>query len=397
MKIFLSYASQDRAMADAINGALLEQGHDMFFDRDDLPPGEEFHIRIRKAIEQSDLFVFLVSGQAIDPGSYTLTELDIAQKTIKRPSGRLLPVLLHPTSFDALPAFLKSVTVLETQGNIPAAVADAVHRIALDRRRSLLWKAGAGILLLGLLAAGGWYLRSTAAPAVEVTGKDGAPAVLIPAGSFVMGDDEESPRRELFLDSFHIDRFEVTTARFARFLAATGSVRPPDGWEELDLARGGELPVVGVDWNDAAAYCKWVGRRLPTDAEWEKAARGTDGRRYPWGNDPPTPERANFQNSSPDAYDGGLSKVGSHPAGRSPFGVEDLAGNVGEWVADWYSERFPTADVRNPQGPDSGTTRVIRGGGRYEPAERLMATKRYSGSPDLRADDIGFRCARDAR
>jgi formylglycine-generating enzyme required for sulfatase activity len=191
-----------------------------------------------------------------------------------------------------------------------------------------------------------------------------------------MGDDEESPRRDVYLDAYYIDEFEVTTDRYAKFLAATGSSRPPDGWDALDLARGDELPVVGVDWNDASAYCKWVGRRLPTESEWEKAARGTDARRYPWGDASPTLDRANYQNASPEAYDGGLAKVGSHPAGRSPFGVHDLAGNASEWVSDWYSESFPVGDVRNPKGPEAGSGRVIRGGGRFDPPERLVATKR---------------------
>ncbi len=397
MKIFLSYASQDRPIADAINRALLEQGHDVFFDRDDLPPGEEFHIRIRRAIEQSDLFVFLVSEDAIDPGSYTLNELDIAQKRLRQVSGRLLPVLLRPTALDRLPTFLKSVTVLESSGNIAAAVADAVHRISADRRRALLWKVGGGAAALILAVAAYWFLRSTGAPAQEITGKDGAPAVLVPAGGFVMGDDEESPHRDVYLDAFYIDRYEVTTGRYAKFLSATGSVHPPEGWEALDLNRGDELPVVGVDWNDAAAYCKWAGRRLPTDTEWEKAARGTDERRYPWGNESPTLDRANYQNASPEAYDGGLAKVGAHPAGRSPYGVHDLAGNAAEWTADWFSESFPTSDVRNPKGPESGEGRVIRGSGRYDPTERLVVTRRMHGKPDLRGEDIGFRCASDVR
>lgn len=396
MKVFLSYASQDRPVAEAINRALLEQGHDVFFDRDDLPPGEEFHIRIRRAIEQSDLFVFLVSEQAIDPGSYTLNELDIAEKSLRRASGRLLPVMLQPVALDRLPPFVKSVTVLETPGNVPAAVADAVHRIDLERRRALLVKAGAAALAVLVVAAGAWSYLSTRSAPTETTGKDGAPLVLVPAGSFVMGDDEESPRREIYLDAFYIDRFEVTTARYAKFLEATGSSYPPEGWEALDLNRGSDLPVVGVDWNDADAYCKWAGRRLPTDSEWEKAARGADERRYPWGNESPGPDRANFENTSPEPYDGGLAKVGGHPAGRSPYGVEDLAGNAAEWVADWYSERFRTGDVRNPKGPESGEGRVIRGSARFDPPDRLVVTKRYQGNPELRREDVGFRCARDA-
>ena len=396
MKVFLSYASQDRPVAEDINRALLDQGHDVFFDRDDLPPGEEFHIRIRRAIEQADLFVFLVSEDAIDPGSYTLNELDIARKVLHRPSGRLLPVLLRPTAFDRLPAFVKSVTVLETEGNIAAAVADAVHRIDMARRRALLVKASAGIVAVLVIAAGAWWYLSMRGTPTEITGKDGAPLALVPAGSFIMGDDEESPRRELYLDAFYIDRNEVTTARYAKFLAATGSSRPPDGWETLDLARGSDLPVVGVDWNDATAYCKWVGRRLPTDSEWEKAARGADERRYPWGNESPAPDRANFENTSPSAYDGGLAKVGSHLTGRSPYGVEDLAGNAEEWAADWYSDSFRTGDVRNPKGPESGEGRVIRGSARFDPPDRLVVTKRYRGNPDLRREDVGFRCAQDA-
>ena len=395
MRIFLSYASQDRPSAEAINRALLEQGHDVFFDREDLPPGEEFHTRIRRAIEKADLFVFLVSEDAIDSGSYTLNELEIAEKSLKRASGRLLPVLLQPTAIERLPALVKSVTVLDSPGNVPAAVADAVHRIALDRRRSLLWRVGGGIAAAVLVAAIVWFVRSTGAPASEITGQDGAPAILVPAGNFTMGDDEESPRREVYLDAFYIDRYEVTTGRYARFLAATGSARPPDGWEALDLNRDDDLPVVGVDWNDAAAYCQWAGRRLPTESEWEKAARGSDGRRYPWGDASPTLDLANYQNASPDAYDGGLAKVGRHPAGLSPYGVHDLAGNASEWVSDWYSDSFPVGDVRNPKGPEAGTERVIRGSGRFDPAERLVATKRYHGTPDLRAEDIGFRCARD--
>ena len=395
MKIFLSYASQDRNIAWAINRALLNQGHDVFFDREDLPPGEEFHIRIRRAIERSDLFVCLLSEQAIDPGSYTLTELDIAEKVLARTHGRLLPVLLRGIPFARLPEFAKSVTVLETQGDITAAVADAAYRIGVERRRMHMRKAAFGAVAIAAAAAG-WWLLPLGAPAEEIIGRDGAPAGLIRGGSFVMGDDQESPRREIYLDAFYIDRFEVTLGRYSKFSAATGSLERPAGREAADPGRSHELPVAGVDWNDASAYCKWAGRRLPTESEWEKAARGGDERRYPWGDESPSLDRANYANSSPEAYDGGLHKVGSHPAGRSAYGIHDLAGNVSEWVADWYSENFRTGDVRNPKGPEQGEARVIRGGGRFEGADRIASTKRYFGAPGTRGEDIGFRCAQDA-
>ena len=397
MKVFLSYASPDRALAAAINRTLVHQGHDVFFDREDLPPGEEFHNRIRAAIAQSDVFVFLISQHAIDPASYTLTELEIAQQLIERPHGRLLPVLVEPIPFARLPEYLKSVTVLETTGDVTAAVAAAVHGIGRRKgRRRGLW-AGATAAAVVFAAGAAWLVRSTGELPPERNGRDGAPAALVPAGSFVMGDGEEAPRREVFLDAFYIDRHEVTTARYAKFLAATGSVRPPQAWEALDSSAGADLPVVGVDWNDAAAYCAWAGRRLPTEAEWEKAARGPDERRFPWGDESPSLDRANYVNTSPEAYGGGLHKVGAHPAGRSPYGIHDMAGNASEWTADWYAEGFRSTDVRNPKGPQEGKSRVIRGGGRFDAGERLLVSRRYYGSPELRAEDVGFRCAAAAR
>jgi formylglycine-generating enzyme required for sulfatase activity len=402
MKVFLSYASQDRDAAKAIELGLREEGHDVFFDRDDLPAGEEFHARIRSAIESTGLVVFLVSPDSVDAGSYTLTELEIAEQTWKRASGKVLPVMLRPTPIDAVPPFLKSVTFLETQGSIPAAVGVAVHRLAAARRRRLLGRAAIGLALVLLAAAGsyrfwpGRFAPGTAGAHAYVA-TDSAPSVLVPGGTFIMGDDENSPRREVYVDSFYIDKFEVTTSRYAKFLAATGSAHAPDEWEMLKLPVGGDLPVVGVDWNDANAYCQWAGRRLPTEAEWEKAARGTDGRRYPWGDMSPTLEQANYDNSSPTAYDGGLDPVGRHIAGDSPFGASDMAGNANEWVADWHAESFPSGDTRNPQGPASGTARVIRGGGRFESVDRISPTKRYFAAPEQRGNDIGFRCARGIR
>jgi formylglycine-generating enzyme required for sulfatase activity len=325
-----------------------------------------------------------------------LTELAIAGKTWSHPDERVLPVVLRPTPLDVVPAVLKAVTLLNPEGNVTAAVADAVHRIAKAKNHRRLRGAAIALVALGALATGGYLLSSSDRPAQETEGFDGARAALVPAGTFTMGDDENAPRREIHLDSFYIDRQEITTSRYAMFLKATGSVRPPEGWERLDLSKDGALPVIGVDWNDAGAYCTWAGRRLPTEAEWEKAARGTEGRPYPWGEAAPTAELASFGRSAPDAYQGGLTAVGSHPGGRSPFGVDDLAGNAAEWVADWYSESLERSELRNPQGPRSGAGRVIRGGGWQDPPERVSVTKRQYASPQNRSDDTGFRCAHDA-
>jgi formylglycine-generating enzyme required for sulfatase activity len=397
MRVFLSYASEDRNQAEAIYLSLRGQGHTVFFDRADLPPGEEYDARIRRGIERSQLLVFLISPYSLDAGSYTLTELDIAQKTWEHPNGKVLPVVVRPIPLDRIPPYLKSVTLLETDGNVVAAVADSVHRIALERRRAILRTVAKGLAIAGIVCAGAYFYWAHRQPSRETTGKDGAPAVIVPAGNFTMGDDEESPLREIYLDAFYIDKYEVTVSRYANFLKTTGGVRPPEGWEEATLDGAKDLPVVGVDWYDADAYCKWAGKRLPTEAEWEKAARGTDGRMYPWGNDEPTSLRANFGKSSENPYKGGLAPVGGREAGSSPYGAQDLAGNVAEWVADWLAEGFPRGDVRNPKGPEGGKGKVIRGGGWYDPPDRLKSSRRMQASPGNLAADVGFRCAKDFR
>ena len=393
MKIFLSYASQDSEAAKSIYLALRTQGHKVFFDRADLPAGEEYHNRIRSAVEGSDLFIFLISANAIDAGSYTLTELSIAEKA----GVKLLPVVLAKVDIEKLPALLKAVTFVQTEGNLPATVAAEVYRIARERRRRWL-KYLTAALLLATVVVGGIFYGLRGRDSRERIGKDGAPAVLIPAGTYVAGDDENSPRRELFIDAFYLDQYEVTVGRYARFLKATGSVRPPEEWETVDLKNGADLPVIGVDWQDAHSYCQWVGRRLPTEAEWERAARGTDERKYPWGEQPPTADYARFAQKYDNAvYQNGVAPVGSHLNGASPFGIQDMAGNAWEWTADWFSDSFPRADRRNPKGPNSGTSRVLRGGGWYDPADRLVSTKRMHANPEQRDNSIGFRCASDAK
>ena len=392
MKIFLSYASQDRVRADSVRHALAVQDHDVFFDREDLPPGEAFDARIRDAIASSDLFIVLLSPNTLDAGSYTLNEIALAQSAWSNPTGRVLPVLLEPVAFDSIPAYLKAVTLLETPGNVPAAVVDSVQRLAYARRRRMLGGIAAGFGALLAVSVIAWVLATRERAEV---GKDGAPLVKIPAGRVVMGDGDWSPLREVYVDEFYLDQLEITTSRYGEFLRATGSLNPPDHWDELDLGRGGELPVVGVAWTDADAYCRWAGRRLPSEAEWERAARGDDARPYPWGETEPTEDRASFGRSAASPYDGGLDAVGKHPAGISPFGAHDLAGNVSEWVADWFAESFSVDDVRNPKGPESGAGKVIRGGGWYDPAERLQASRRFYEQREQRSDDLGFRCARD--
>ena len=235
----------------------------------------------------------------------------------------------------------------------------------------------------------------------RITGKDGAPMVLVPAGEFTMGsdkgDEDESPIHRVYLHTFYIDKFEVTNGRFAKFVDAIQS-EPPWGFADKDTpVVHADRPVRWVNWMDAMGYCLWAGKRLPTEAEWEKAARGTDGRVYPWGNDLPTSAHAVY-----GLKEGGAettSSIGDRDKGQSPYGAHDLAGNLYEWVTDWYAEDFYANFVMNPsispRGPSEGTAKVQRGGSYINSPYRLRSTFRTKGDPTEPDPNVGFRCAQD--
>jgi len=231
-----------------------------------------------------------------------------------------------------------------------------------------------------------------------ITGQDGAPMVLVPAGEFTMGsdegDDDEQPVHRVVLDSFYLDTFEVTNGRFAKFVAAIQS-EPPWGFADQETpVVDAERPVRWVNWLEATGYCLWAGKRLPTEAEWEKAARGPEGRVYPWGNDPPTTAHAVFGLKEGDET---VAPIGDHYLGRSPYGVQDLAGNLYEWVTDWYDDAFyASPPTRNPRGPVAGTTKVQRGGSYINSPYRLRGAFRTKSDPTEHDPHVGFRCAQDA-
>ncbi|ULA64294.1 MAG: FGE-sulfatase domain-containing protein [Nitrospira sp.] len=243
--------------------------------------------------------------------------------------------------------------------------------------------------------------KSVVQPPAEIVGKDGAPMVLVPAGEFTMGsdkgDDDESPVHRVYVDTLYLDKFEVTNGRFAKFVEAIQS-EPPWGFSDKDTpVVHADRPVRWVSWMDAMGYCLWADKRLPTEAEWEKAARGTDGRIYPWGNEAPTPTHAVF-----GLKEGGgetVSPIGNRDKGKSVYGVHDLAGNLYEWVMDWYAEdfyaNFAKSPAINPRGPSEGTAKVQRGGSYINNLYRLRSSFRTKGDPTEQDPNVGFRCAQD--
>jgi formylglycine-generating enzyme required for sulfatase activity len=223
--------------------------------------------------------------------------------------------------------------------------------------------------------------------------------VLVPAGAFTMGSNEvedEQPIHQVTLDAFYLDKFTVTTARYRRFLAAA-KLEPPRHWDEVNPTRDAERPVIGVTWFMADQYCRWAGKRLPTEAEWEKAARGTDARLYPWGNAEPTAAHGNFGKMRWIGYET-LTPVGSFKAGDSPYGVSDMAGNVWEWVADWFDANYyRSSPARNPPGPAHGVAKSLRGAGWTYDGVVARAADRNRDDPTTQINSFGFRCAMDAK
>ncbi len=226
--------------------------------------------------------------------------------------------------------------------------------------------------------------------------------VYIPAGEFTMGSDsgnkDEKPVHKVYLDSYYIDKYEVTVDKYAACVKA-GFCNEPDTGGSCNWGKSGRErhPVNCVNWGQARAYCEWRKKRLPTEAEWEKAARGTDGREYPWGNEKASCSYAVMNDGSGGGC--GMDRtwpVGSKPKGASPYGAMDMSGNVWEWVEDWYNkEYYRRSPDRNPKGPDSGKYRVLHGGSWFVNSDSLRAANRGSGLPPAFGySSGGFRCAR---
>jgi eukaryotic-like serine/threonine-protein kinase len=231
----------------------------------------------------------------------------------------------------------------------------------------------------------------------KISPVDGMVMVEIPEGYFNMGKEnnlngDDTPRHRVYLDTYWIDQTDVTNEMFAKCVQAgkcTFEIEQAATDIHFNNPDYAKHPVVYVTWYQAVAYCQWAGRRLPTEAEWEKAARGKDGRTFPWGKNPVDSTLANYDNNIGDT-----TPVGSYPLGASPYGLLDMAGNVRQWVADWYSALFyRNSPLQNPLGPGMGDKRVLRGGSFKDPANGVHVTARFAHVPGSAGMNRGFRCA----
>jgi formylglycine-generating enzyme required for sulfatase activity len=222
--------------------------------------------------------------------------------------------------------------------------------------------------------------------------RDGATMIRIPEGEFLMGNLETEGKplpHTVYVSSFLMDELPVTVGRYERFAAATGRPLPPDPyWGVHD-----DFPVAFVRWDESRAYCEWVGGRLPTEAEREKATRGTDGRLWPWGSEPPSPERGVFRGEW--GRDGNAA-AGTRPSGASPYGLLDSGGNMWEFCEDWWDpDYFESSPPKDPTGPKTGRARVVKGGSWDSRPTVLSASSRNFAYIGYREGDFGFRCAAD--
>jgi formylglycine-generating enzyme required for sulfatase activity len=233
------------------------------------------------------------------------------------------------------------------------------------------------------------------------TGDEGREMVQVPEGPFIMGskdgDPDEMPERQVFLKAFYLDKKEVSQEEYARFAKMTKRPLPKIEVFEDDQSKllKPEFAAMSVSWEEAVAYCRWAGKRLPTEAEWEKAGRGEGKRRYAWG-DTFMNGRANSNvDGSEDGYRY-LAPPGSFETGRSPYGIYDMTGNVAEWVADSYDEHYyEKAPYRDPKGPEPGELKVVRGGSWRETEHNARLSKRFAAKLWRTDITIGFRCASD--
>jgi formylglycine-generating enzyme required for sulfatase activity len=380
--LFISYARKDVEFAQKLNADLQRHGVATWIDELGIRGGEDWPDRIATAIEGCKAMLIILSPHSV-ASRWVQRELAFADQKDKR----VLPLLYKPCR---LPAWFEL-----RFGNVQRA----------DFSRGG-YETNLAELLASIQQVLGLTVATPAPDVLTITSPIHLELVRVPVGEFLMGSDpakdkraqdEEQPQHRVYVSEFYIGRYPVTNEQYAAFVKATQH-EVPEHWEGGEIPSSKENhPVVYVSWHDAVAFCQWLSQetdrtfRLPTEAEWEKAARGADGRIYPWGN-----EWDETKLNSREAGPGDTTPVGQYsPDGDSPYGTADMSGNVWEWCADGYDEeeyqRRAKSTVRDPQGPKEGTSRVLRGGAFLSDRRRVRCAYRDWGNPYNRWDSSGFR------
>jgi len=441
--IFISYSHKDTDYAHKLAENLQGMGFNVWID-ERLDYGSQWPLEIQTQLDSCDAFIVIMTSHAFT-SEWVQSELQRAKRKLKP----IFPVLLEgdepwlsveSTQFydvrgEKLPdakfysAIRRVVSVGQTDTTLhyvkekaklaplPQSTPPPVVKPKNISTEILVALIGAvvTIVVACVTIIGGpliqKWLSSPSSPASSAIGtatkeslipvdppvvsdSTDAGMVLIPAGQFAMGstdgDADEKPVHKISLNDFYIDRYEVSNTRYKECVTA-GACGKPQSTDNYDNSQYANHPVVYVDWNMSKSYCEWRGAKLPTEAQWEKAARGTDGRTYPWG------EEITCNNANYLGCVGDTKAIGSYASGKSPYGIYEMAGNVWEWTADWYSETYyQISPVENPRGPDAGQYRVLRGGSLKQDKYLLRTSARLGNKPSDVDLGVGFRCVRDA-
>lgn len=463
MATFISYSRVNSDFAVRLAKDLRSTGYEIWLDQLDIPTGSRWDDEIEKALENSPIFLIILStqsiqsqnvkdeiGYAIDAGKHILPVViedckvpfrlrrfqyvDFTKKPYRDSLAEIKDLLTNTKKMEDVAGNEEDNVqpeVVVPQLQVESAISEK-NPIQSEsptgnnlHRKSILTMIGIAtvlcVVVAGFLGLRSFYFgKNTPTPkvaftdtntsvvvaatetATEVVASIDAEMIIIPKGKFTMGngndDENEQPVHVVDLSAFYIDKYEVTNFSY-KTCVASGSCESPVNSSSnthsdyYDNPLYDNYPVIYVDWNMAKTFCEWRGARLPTEAEWEKSARGTDGRIYPWAGDISCAS-ANYKECGKDAV-----SVGSYENGISPYGAYDMAGNVWEWVADLYQRDYYAMigdGYLDPMGPTIGNTRVLRGGSWYNSAKSIRVTIRNESEPSKTYNYVGFRCAHNA-
>ncbi|MDQ1353295.1 MAG: hypothetical protein QG657_3601 [Acidobacteriota bacterium] len=399
-RVFLCHASEDKAFASALHVHLKAAGLDPWLDKEKLRGGDLWDDMIQMVIKKEiDYFLVLQSKSLKKVEGYVHKEIYEArerQKAFRPGYCFIIPLIIDESGIlEELEAFhaISIDSEYKIEELIRVIESDYKKRGESFERVETPPPADEEPIFVRGLKLKGWDVKKNESDCWEAFYKTyDLTMIYIPPGKFIMGADDgkdfEKPPHEVNLDGYWMGKYEVTFVQYDRYCAETGKKKPDDkGWGRENR------PVIHISWDDAVVYCDWLSQKtgltfkLPTEAQWEKAARGTGGLVYPWGNE--------FDKNKCNSAESGLkmtSLVELYLAGKSPYGCMDMAGNVWEWCADWYDkDYYKISPAKNPMGPAHGSVRVRRGGSCVNAVWFCRAVSRNGSSPAHRADHIGFR------